>query len=158
MVLTSALMLGSCESLSSRFESTDRVVYADPEAWAERMVPTIVLGEVQGASVDIDDRTVTEAESVLTSLLQIANATTPERSNGEPATVELTVILRQRRFVQRFSERFSTTVELELREVDGTEVARAVRTRVGDTGFMSYRFLLQELERALELVLDRRLR
>ena len=134
------------------------MVYSDPDAWATRLVPTIVLGEVVGASVDIDDRTVNEAESVLTSLLRIAGATTPELQEGEPITVELTVILRQRRFIQRFRERFSTTVELELRELDGSVVGRAVRTRVGDTGFISYRFLLKELERGLELILNRRLR
>ena len=158
LVALSATVLSSCESIASRVESTDRVVYRDPEAWSERIVPTVILGEVRGASVDIDDRTVAEARSVLTSLVQIANATTPELDGGEPLEVELTVILRQRRFVRRFSERFSTTVELELRDTDDNEVARAVRTRVGDTGFISYRFLLQELERTLELVLDRRLR
>lgn len=121
-------------------------------------MPTVVLGEVTGASVDIDDRMVNEAQSVLISLLEIANASPPKRREGEPITVELSVILRQRRFIQRFRERFSTTVELELRELNGSVVGRAVRTRVGDTGFTSYRFLLKELERGLELMLSRRLR
>lgn len=158
IILFAAVVLISCESITSRTESTDRVVYSDPDAWSERIAPTIALREVRGASVDIDDRMIVEAESVLTSLIQIANATIPEREDAVPLDVELTVILRQRRFVQRFSERFSTTIEFELRDTAGNEVSRAVRTRVGDTGFMSYRFLLNELERTLELVLDRRLR
>ena len=158
VLLIGTIVLASCRTMPSGLGSTHRVVYSDPAAWATRLVPTIVLGEVVGASVDIDDRMVDEAHSVLVSLLQIANATTPKRRDGEPITVELTVLLRQRRFIQRFRERFSTTVELELRERDGSEVARAVRTRVGDTGFTSYRFLLTELERGLELMLSRRLR
>lgn len=162
-LLTGVLLIGtiapaSCRTIPSGPGATHRVVYSDPDAWATRLVPTIVLGEVVGASVDIDDRTVNEAESVLTSLLKIAGATVPDIEEGEPITVELTVILRQRRFIQRFRERFSTTVELELRELDGSVVGRAVRTRVGDTGFISYRFLLKELERGLELILNRRLR
>ena len=148
----------SCRTMPSGPGSTHRVVYDDPDAWAERLVPTVVLGEVTGASVDIDDRMVNEAQSVLISLLEIANASPPKRREGEPITVELSVILRQRRFIQRFRERFSTTVELELRELNGSVVGRAVRTRVGDTGFTSYRFLLKELERGLELMLSRRLR
>ena len=152
------IVSASCRTMPSGPGSTHRVVYSDPDAWAERLVPTVVLGEVIGASVDIDDRMVTEAESVLISLLRIANAAAADIEEGEPITVELTVILRQRRFIQRFRERFSTTVELELRELDGSDVGRAVRTRVGDTGFTSYRFLLKELERGLELMLSRRLR
>ena len=158
VLIICTIVSASCRTMPSGLLSTHRVVYRDPDAWAKRLVPTVVLGEVKGASVDIDSRMVNEAESVLISLLQIANAAPPKRRNGEPITVELTVILRQRRFIQRFRERFSTTVELQLHKKDGSEVGRAVRTRVGDTGFTSYRFLLKELERGLELMLSRPLR